>query len=381
MELRPPSANDIGKRVAIKELEQLRKSSESSRPPKESDAPIPDEQPCEPDLLVSAAKRRKLDDFRSDGQSELHKPTERTPNGIPGPNIRFIRAIPKKSATKDQANKIRKFSYQVSSKTHEIEEATLSPNNNDSQVEPAGQLGDTDVTGESPTRRGTIRSRRERRSGQHREGSPSARQNWEALTDSEPLAPRPASSACKILPAHPESAPSTANTQNAAAAPTIAQPQSQTDSPSARPRVELNYTVILSREPNQEFEKWYPEGGKFSDKTLTQVIKEIPKLQPGAEIASLIFVLCAPDSSIKYKLNAGDESGFSLMKQRFNKHMGACLAKGGSGGGGAGLAVAGDRQGAGAAAALLLEMEIEPVYKEDRGQEQEPLSLDGGFDW
>jgi hypothetical protein len=73
------------------------------------------------------------------------------------------------------------------------------------------------------------------------------------------------------------------------------------------------------REPRSEYEMWHPEGGKFLDKTLNQVILEVSKRRRYAKVTGLFFKLSPADddgSEPKSRMQRDDELGFGMMKKK-----------------------------------------------------------------
>lgn len=114
-----------------------------------------------------------------------------------------------------------------------------------------------------------------------------------------------------------------------------------------KPRLNLIYRVVKSREPFFDCEIWNPKGGRFQEKSLEEVLQEIPKTNSSTYVTALIFTLCGPGMRIKDTIERNEESRFGVMKTFFTRQITLCLSKASE-------------------QSLLLEMEIEPVYKDEQ---------------
>jgi hypothetical protein len=87
--------------------------------------------------------------------------------------------------------------------------------------------------------------------------------------------------------------------------------------------------IIKWREPKPTMERWNPSGGKFHDKSLAQVLQELPNKQATAKSTKISFKLYVKeandDSQFTWNLLPDDESMFSLMKQSFRSQITAWL--------------------------------------------------------
>jgi hypothetical protein len=124
-------------------------------------------------------------------------------------------------------------------------------------------------------------------------------------------------------------------------------PVTQISAPSPAPTTPFTITyLVMWREPRSEYEIWHPEGGKFLDKTLNQVILELSKRRLHAKVTSVLFSLSLTDdddgSQPKWRMQRDDELGFGIMKKRLKYQILAWLKEK-------------------AVRPLLLEMEIEPI--------------------
>jgi hypothetical protein len=86
------------------------------------------------------------------------------------------------------------------------------------------------------------------------------------------------------------------------------------------------------REPRIENEIWHPEGGKFLEKTLNQVIMELSKQRLHATtVTSVSFRLSLSDgddgSQPWWKMQRDDELGFGMMKKRFISQISVWLTE------------------------------------------------------
>jgi hypothetical protein len=103
--------------------------------------------------------------------------------------------------------------------------------------------------------------------------------------------------------------------------------------------------LVLWREPTSEYEIWHPEGGKFLDKTLNQVILELSKRRLNAKVECVVFRLYLADDydkQPKWRMRRDDEDGFEVMKKRLRIQISTWLKEK-------------------LHRPLLLEMEIEPI--------------------
>ena len=147
----------------------------------------------------------------------------------------------------------------------------------------------------------------------------------------------------------------TATTAAAAADPSINRSPELKEAPKQasrpKPRLNLIYRVVKSREPFFDCEIWNPKGGRFQEKSLEEVVEEIPKTNSSADVTALIFTLCGPGMRIKDTIERNEESRFGVMKTFFTRQITSCLSKASE-------------------QSLLLEMEIEPVYKDEQVKEE-----------
>jgi hypothetical protein len=154
----------------------------------------------------------------------------------------------------------------------------------------------------------------------------------------------------------------TATTAKAAADPPVNQPPEPKEvlkqASRSKPRLNLIYRVVKSREPFFDCEIWNPKGGRFQEKSLEEVVQEIPKTNSSTDVTALIFTLCGPGMRIKDTIERNEESRFGVMKTFFTRQITSCLSKASE-------------------QSLLLEMEIEPVYKDEQVKEE---SGDGSED-
>lgn len=125
----------------------------------------------------------------------------------------------------------------------------------------------------------------------------------------------------------------------------------------SKPTVNFVYRIILSRSPVYQSKNWRPDG-KFQDKSLKQLLKELPLEKP----KELIFTLEGPSVKVEEQIDCDDEMGFEAMKRHYNKVIKSSLTNHSS------------------SEPLCLEIEIEPMYGNEpaRGGEDEE---EGDFDW
>jgi hypothetical protein len=89
-----------------------------------------------------------------------------------------------------------------------------------------------------------------------------------------------------------------------------------------KPKIKVEYFVVLSRSPVYESKGWQPEGN-FQEKTLLQLLRQLPL---HGDIKGLIFTLEGPGLKMEQRIDSEDESGFETMKRRFSKMMRVSLA-------------------------------------------------------
>jgi hypothetical protein len=134
-----------------------------------------------------------------------------------------------------------------------------------------------------------------------------------------------------------------------------------------KPPVKIIY-VVKSGGSSSKNTLWRPEGGRFLDKELNQIVQELPTTRLAAEITRLNFSLCQGDdldyNQPKWAVERNDEDGFIFLKKRFNRYIASCLGKT-------------------SARPLMFEMEIEPEYeaKDDTKTMEPPNELEGAVDW
>jgi hypothetical protein len=125
------------------------------------------------------------------------------------------------------------------------------------------------------------------------------------------------------LDARPASAPETPTPATIADVPESDRSRSQIPDPpkqslQGKPKVEVDYHVILSRSPVYESNIWLPEGS-FQEKTLLQLIYQLPF---HGDIKGLDFTLEGPGvKTKKQRIDSGDESGFEKLKRHAYKQM------------------------------------------------------------
>lgn len=86
-------------------------------------------------------------------------------------------------------------------------------------------------------------------------------------------------------------------------------------SPQAKPKVEVGYTLILSRTPIYE-PKIFKLAGSLNEMSLQQLLGQLPF---GADAEGLIFRLDGPGVKMTERISREDEAGFELMKRTLNK--------------------------------------------------------------
>ena len=124
-------------------------------------------------------------------------------------------------------------------------------------------------------------------------------------------------------------------------------PIAQKSAPSPAPASPFTIAYLVRwREPRNEYERWHPEGGKFLDKTLGQVILELSKRRLHAMVTSVLFKLSPADDDDggqpTWRMQRDDEVGFGMMKKRLKSQISVWLKEK-------------------TVRPLLLEMEIEPI--------------------
>lgn len=125
----------------------------------------------------------------------------------------------------------------------------------------------------------------------------------------------------------------------------------------AKSPINFTYRIILSRLPVYQSKNWRPNG-KFQDKSLKQLLQELPLKSP----KELIFTLEGPSIKVEEQIDCEDELGFEAMKRHFNKVIKSSLSNHNTVG-----------------EPLCLEIEIEPVHGDEPARGGEADGDD--FDW
>jgi len=116
--------------------------------------------------------------------------------------------------------------------------------------------------------------------------------------------------------------------------------------------------VVKGHGSRNEYEIWRPEGGRFLDKSLEQVIQELPKRRLAADVTGIVFSICMADdndnSPPKWTIGRNDEDGFQFVKKKFSREISAALKQK-------------------TTRPLLFEMEIEPLYSLEEKYEDEAI--------
>lgn len=87
------------------------------------------------------------------------------------------------------------------------------------------------------------------------------------------------------------------------------------------PAIEINYHIVLSKSPVYRSIGWQPSRA-LREMSLTQLLSEIPLK---GDTKGLGFTLEGPGLHIKDSIECGKESGFMILKKRFNKGISAAL--------------------------------------------------------
>ncbi|KAL2192292.1 hypothetical protein P885DRAFT_82332 [Corynascus similis CBS 632.67] len=90
--------------------------------------------------------------------------------------------------------------------------------------------------------------------------------------------------------------------------------------------IEFIYRIVLSRTPKTVTERWTPQG-RFQDKTLAQLLKELPFHDNSDESQGLIFTIDSPCMTTTERILNNDEGGFLSLKGYINREIRAWLAR------------------------------------------------------
>ncbi|KAK4251356.1 hypothetical protein C7999DRAFT_28086 [Corynascus novoguineensis] len=90
--------------------------------------------------------------------------------------------------------------------------------------------------------------------------------------------------------------------------------------------IEFIYRIVLSRTPKTVTERWTPQG-RFQDKTLAQLLKELPFRDNSDESQGLIFTIDSPCMTTTERIPNNDEGGFLSLKGYINREIRAWLAR------------------------------------------------------
>jgi hypothetical protein len=123
----------------------------------------------------------------------------------------------------------------------------------------------------------------------------------------------------------------------------------------SRPKITIMYRTVLSRTPIYRCKGWTPEG-RFRDKTLQELLNELPINGDADGIEGLLFTLDGPGLKAEQYLALGGDDRFEVMKKHFEKLIQSCVST---------------RKKY--RDSFIFEMEIEPVRKDDKEKnEDEP---------
>ena len=109
--------------------------------------------------------------------------------------------------------------------------------------------------------------------------------------------------------------------------PTITPPLKTSATPVPPAPVEFVYIVVKAREPVLQLENWVPEGGRFMDKTLEQVVQGALKPRPDSDVPGVHLTLRLPDRVVKWVVERGNEAQFRAGKTLFNNEIRRSLSR------------------------------------------------------
>ncbi|KAK5655306.1 hypothetical protein OQA88_5873 [Cercophora sp. LCS_1] len=137
---------------------------------------------------------------------------------------------------------------------------------------------------------------------------------------SEPL-PQTTPPAVPEVLRSPPTSPTTARTSTAAT------PKVTTTATPHQPSVLFTYRLILTRHPHTATSRWAPAGGRFSDKTLAQLRRELPFPPDNPASPGLIFFIASQCMRTVERIVYDDEDGFEAMKRYISMEVGAWLGR------------------------------------------------------